>query len=168
MTPKGLADLHARAMIHGKSWSPDGFASMLKDLHVFLIDLPFSSASKYLRGSARGQTAPSPTATPKAAQNLGFALGRVIGVEAELLTIVVDPSFHRLGLGQLLLKRFETEAIERNATEAFLEVSSDNTSAISLYTINGWRKVGRRKGYYSNKDGLPLDALILRKDLALI
>jgi ribosomal-protein-alanine N-acetyltransferase len=90
----------------------------------------------------------------------GFALGRVADDEAELLTLVVAQEARGRGLGRRLLQRFEAAARLRHATEAFLEVASDNTAAMHLYRSTGWRVVGTRPGYYGSSD-----ALAMRKGL---
>lgn len=90
----------------------------------------------------------------------GFALGRAVAGEAELLTLVVDGAMRRRGTGRALLARFEIAAREQDATEAFLEVAADNLAARALYQGAGWAQVGHRAGYYAGTD-----ALLLRKSL---
>ena len=96
-------------------------------------------------------------------EGTGFALGRVILDEAELLTIAVDPDQRRRGTGRMLLAAFEAEATRRGGTTAFLEVAADNTPALALYSTQGWRESGRRKGYYARANAPAVDALILSK-----
>ena len=36
---------------------------------------------------------------------------------------------------------------------AFLEVASDNTTAVALYRTSGWQQVGLRRGYYQRPGG---------------
>ncbi|MEM8823221.1 MAG: GNAT family N-acetyltransferase [Pseudomonadota bacterium] len=90
----------------------------------------------------------------------GFALGRVIANEAELLTLVVAPHLQGQGRGRRLLVDFESEARRRGAVTAFLEVRADNQTAVALYRSAGWALVGTRRGYYGG-----IDALALRKTL---
>jgi len=94
----------------------------------------------------------------------GFALGRAVAGEAELITIAVTPDRRRAGAGRALLARFEAEAIQRGAETAFLEVADDNAAALGLYRAAGWRETGRRKGYYAREGGT-VDALTLAKAL---
>lgn len=168
MTPEELAELHARAMVHAASWSSRSFAEILASQTSILVTHSSSSWGKYRRGGpqAGGQTAPLPSATPKAAQPFGFALGRVIGEEAELLTLAVAPEHQRHGIGCTLLSRFESAAIAKGAHTVFLEVSDANTAAIFLYTKSNWKEVARRPQYYLGADRSSSDALIMRKDLA--
>ena len=95
----------------------------------------------------------------------GFALGRVVADEAELLMLAVDPAHQRSGQGQRLLGDFEAAAASRGARRAFLEVASANGAARRLYQRAGWRDVGRREGYYRLADGTKSDAILLEKPL---
>lgn len=96
----------------------------------------------------------------------GFALGRVLHDESELLTLAVAPEARRRGIGRRLLDGFEAQAAAAGASAAFLEVSAENRSAQQLYETQGYRHAGRRKGYYRAPSGERIDALILRRDLA--
>jgi len=93
---------------------------------------------------------------------VGFALARVIGDEAELLLLAVDRSSQRRGVGQMLLDRFAAVAASKGAEQLHLEVREGN-HAVSLYRRNGYREVGRRRNYYSGRDGQLFDALTLAK-----
>jgi len=90
----------------------------------------------------------------------GFAIGRAIAGEAELITIAVAPEARRQGAGRALLAAFLTEARARAADMAFLEVAADNAPAIGLYRATGWAETGRRRGYYARPDGA-VDALTM-------
>jgi ribosomal-protein-alanine N-acetyltransferase len=93
---------------------------------------------------------------------VGFALARVVGDEAELLLLAVGRSSQRRGVGQLLLDRFAAVAVSKGAEQLHLEVREGN-HAVSLYRRNGYREVGRRRNYYSGRDGQLFDALTLAK-----
>jgi len=158
MSPDALAALHARAMVHGAPWSAAAFAETLAASGVFLLPAPPSSSGKYFVGGPEGRGQ-----RPRAAPATGFALGRALGDEAELLTLAVDPSCRRQGRGRALLSAFEAEAGRRGAASAFLEVAEDNAPALALYLGSGWAEAGRRRGYYARPGRDPADALILRK-----
>jgi ribosomal-protein-alanine N-acetyltransferase len=96
---------------------------------------------------------------------VGFALARVVGGEAELLLLAVGRSSQRRGVGQMLLERFAAVAASKGAEQLHLEVREGN-HAVSLYTRNGYREVGRRRNYYSGRDGQLFDALTLAKNRA--
>lgn len=93
---------------------------------------------------------------------IGFALGRVVAQEAELLLLAVKRKCQGKGAGQLLLDRFIEIARERGADRFHLEVR-DGNPAVKLYTRAGFSAVGRRKNYYTGRDGQIYDALTLAR-----
>jgi [ribosomal protein S18]-alanine N-acetyltransferase len=93
---------------------------------------------------------------------IGFALGRIVASEAELLLLAVRRSSQGKGVGQMLLDRFASVAASKGAEQLHLEVRQGN-HAISLYSRNGYREVGRRRNYYNGRDGQLFDALTLAK-----
>lgn len=131
-----LAALHAAAFDGPSRWSEASFDAALADARCFF--------------------AMDPDKVPLR----GFALGRVIADEAELLTVTVAEGSRRLGLGRDLLAQFEDLAARRGAVTLFLEVSAENRAARALYQGAGWQAVGQRSGYYEG-----IDALTMRKDL---
>ena len=136
MTPDALAALHARCFTMPRPWSAAEFTTLLASKGVFLQ----STAA-------------------------GFALGREITGESELLTLAVDPALQRQGHGRQLLAAFEAESRKRSATEALLEVAATNTGACSLYKNAGYTESGRRPRYYSPPQGAKIDAILMRKSL---
>ncbi len=95
----------------------------------------------------------------------GFVIGRLAANEAEILTLCVLPEFRRNGHGAELLKSFEEQAKEEKASEIFLEVAIDNEAALALYASRGFTRVGRRRKYYANDQGIAVDANILKKEI---
>ena len=94
---------------------------------------------------------------------IGFALGRIVGDEAELLLLAVERAWQGKGVGQMLLDGFAAVAASKGAEQLHLEVREGN-HAVSLYRRNGYREVGRRRNYYSGRDGQLFDALTLAKN----
>lgn len=139
MTPEALADLHARCFSVPRPFSAREFASFLAKDWCFLL------------GDARG-----------------FALGSAAAGEAELLTLVVDPTHRRTGLGSALLRAFETEAQARGAEDVFLEVAANNLAAQALYRRAGYRESGQRHSYYRQPDGSRIDAILMTKPLVAV
>jgi len=135
MTPADLARLHARAFTTPPPWSEASFAALLDSKHTFLL-----------------------TATHNA-----FALARVIGPEAELLTLATDPMARRQGLARTLMAQFAQQARARGAGTLFLEVAENNAPALALYAHCGFVQTGRRPGYYRTDAGQPVAALLLCK-----
>jgi ribosomal-protein-alanine N-acetyltransferase len=140
VTPEGLADVHAASFETDRGWSAREFTDLLSDSSVFAL-------------AARDGAA-------------GFALGRAVAGEAELLTLAVAPHARRQGHGRALLEAFEAAARTRGAQEAFLEVAADNTPAIALYARAGYVERGRRRGYYPRPGRAAADALLLGRVLA--
>ncbi len=91
----------------------------------------------------------------------GMILVRVAADEAEILTVAVAPAARRNGIATALLSEATTVAASLGAAAIFLEVSVANIAAMQLYTGIGFRQVGRRPRYYSDRT----DALVLRLDL---
>jgi ribosomal-protein-alanine N-acetyltransferase len=79
---------------------------------------------------------------------IGYALFRQVAGEAELLRLAVLPAVRRRGLAQRLLRAGLRELHVAGCTAAFLEVSERNEPAVRLYEREGWRRDGRRPGYY--------------------
>ena len=92
---------------------------------------------------------------------VGFAIWRVGGDEAEILTIGVDPGEQRSGIATELLSAVFEELTRNAVADLFLEVDGGNGAAIALYEKSGFETVGARKAYYRNV----ADALIMRHTL---
>lgn len=95
----------------------------------------------------------------------GFAMLRLAGDEAELLTIVVDRKWRARGVGAALLNAAFADLMLSPARRMFLEVDAENQPAIKLYRRHGFREVGARKGYYPRPDGSAATALVMTRDL---
>jgi ribosomal-protein-alanine N-acetyltransferase len=93
---------------------------------------------------------------------VGFAMAREVAREAELLLLAVKSKDQKRGVGQALLQRFIAVARKRGAERLHLEVR-DGNGAAKLYERSGFIMVGRRKNYYSGRDGQIYDALTLAR-----
>jgi len=134
MTPERCAEIHAACFTTPRPWSAAEFSELLDSKPVFIC-----------------------------ARNQGFALGRIAGPEAELLTIAVLPQARGQGIGAALLADFQRQATAFGATDFFLEVATGNTAAIALYTKAGYQHCGLRKDYYETPRGPRVSALVLRR-----
>lgn len=137
MTPAELAALHALCFETPRPWSETEFAALLSAREIFLTE----SAD-------------------------GFALGRLLLDECELLTLAVAPDRRRRGSGRRLMVGFETHARDGGAERIFLEVAATNAPAIALYENCGYQCSGRRRDYYRSPTGARADALIYTRSLA--
>ena len=93
----------------------------------------------------------------------GFAMGRVVAGEAELLTIAVDPMAQGQGVGTRLMRAFLGELQQRGAECVFLEVADTNAPARALYARVGFGVTGRRRGYYHAPDSSVVDAVLMAR-----
>jgi ribosomal-protein-alanine N-acetyltransferase len=136
MTPEDLAATHDAAFTMSRAWSAAEFASLLEAPGVILC------------GDARS-----------------YVLGRMILDEAEVLTVATAPAFQKQGLATAALGDFAAQAASAGVTSVFLEVADDNNTAKALYKKINFKISGRRRAYYTRKDGPAVDALIMRKEL---
>jgi [ribosomal protein S18]-alanine N-acetyltransferase len=98
-------------------------------------------------------------------EDMGFALARVVGDEAELLLLATSPAARRRGVGGALLRAVVAEARARGVVQVHLEVRSGN-DAVRLYHREGFDKVGERPNYYRGKGGQLFDAHTYARKLA--
>ena len=82
----------------------------------------------------------------------GFILGRQVGDEAEILNLAVTQTRRRRGEGAALLHAAMGEFRTRGVRRVFLEVRESNDTGIAFYEKQGFRKKGRRAGYYHNPE----------------
>ncbi|PZS27595.1 MAG: ribosomal-protein-alanine N-acetyltransferase [Pseudonocardiales bacterium] len=101
-------------------WSPEAFLEALAAGHHYLSARESDSLIGYV-GLAR------------------------VGSEAEVHTLAVDPAHQRRGIGRALLRAILDHA---EGATVFLEVRTDNDSAIRLYRSEGFDVIGIRRGYY--------------------
>lgn len=136
MTADELAAIHARSMFVPPPWSAQTIQG--------LLDFPGSVL---------------------ATSESGFAMGRVIVDEAELLTLAVSPEAQRQGQARRCLLDFERKARGLGAVRLFLEVAATNDAARALYGASGFREDGVRRGYYRVPGGDAIDAVVMSKTL---
>ena len=120
-----IAEIHAASFAHG--WSGREIEHMLVDGHVADVVVCPALIGEVLTG---------------------FAISRVVGDEAELLTIALDAEIRGRGIGISLLRKHGARARRAGAERLFLEVAEDNHPALALYRRIGFVPIGRRKGYY--------------------
>lgn len=92
---------------------------------------------------------------------IGYAGLARAGGEAEIHTLAVDPAHQGRGIGRALLRALLDHAA---GATVFLEVRTDNESAIQLYRSEGFAVIGTRRGYYRPSGA---DAFTMRKEAAL-
>ena len=137
MTPEELAALHALCFNTApRPWSASEFADLLSQPANLLFTRPG-----------------------------GFAVLRLSGPEAELLTLAVDPERRREGTGAALVADVLDGARSNGAVEIFLEVAETNAPAHTLYKKQGFEATGYRKDYYRSPRGEKVTAIVMRRGL---
>lgn len=86
------------------------------------------------------------------------------GRDAELGDLAVAPDRRRTGLGRHLVEAAADAARERGAARIFLQVRESNEAARRLYGSAGFRRIGRKRGYYHSPRE---DALVLIRETGL-
>lgn len=95
----------------------------------------------------------------------GLLLARILGPEAEMLTLAVVSEARRHGLGTALVSAAMTAAASAGAERIVLEVAATNAPALALYEKAGFSRVGLRRAYYADRsDALLLAAQLSRQD----
>jgi ribosomal-protein-alanine N-acetyltransferase len=95
-------------------------------------------------------------------QVIGYASLRFVGHEGDINTIAIARSHQRQGFGKQLLNWLEQTAVSHGVRELFLDVRTDNDSAIELYKAAGFVRIDVRRNYY----GPSINADVMRKKLA--
>lgn len=136
-----LAAVHARSFHHG--WSEAEFERLLSERTT----LGLLARADGGRGAV-----------------IGFVLSHLVHDEAEILVVAVHPSARRRGVARRLVDAHLARLAGLGARQVFLEVEEGNTPAIRLYNRAGFRRVGRRAGYY-RRETQNATALVLGRDL---
>lgn len=92
---------------------------------------------------------------------VGYVSFRFVADEGDVVTIAVDTSVQKQGVGTLMMNWLETTAKVRGVNNLFLEVRSDNIPAIAMYLARDFERIDLRKNYYDTG----VDAYVMRKRL---
>jgi ribosomal-protein-alanine N-acetyltransferase len=90
---------------------------------------------------------------------VGYAVGRSVLDEGEILNLGVARAARRQGVGRALVERLMEVFTSRGVRRVFLEVRQSNLAAQRLYAGFGFTAVGRRRQYYRSPAE---DAVVLR------
>ena len=140
-----LANIHQRAF--ARPWTASEFQSLMQDKAV--------SCFVVRRSNYRIKD-----------RIIGFVLVRVVLDEGEILTIAVDPDYHKTGAGEQLMTELMRKLYADRVAKLFLEVDAGNHPALCLYNKLGFKKVGERKGYYRTGSKEASLALVMQAELA--
>ncbi len=120
MTPIGLAQTHAAAF-GGKGWPAADFERYLQDKTILICG-----------------------------DDTCFAVFRLAGPEAEVLTLATHPSQQSKGRATQMLTAAIAVLTDASVEDVFLEVADDNTAAIALYNHSGFTAFATRPAYYAS------------------
>ena len=95
----------------------------------------------------------------------GYLFCRLWVEELHILKLAVAPAWQRQGLGSKLVDAAIDRAIAQQVQTAWLEVRRSNQTAIGFYHSLGFKIVGQRVNYYSNRSPVQSreDALIMKR-----
>lgn len=92
----------------------------------------------------------------------GFLLLRVIGDEAEILSIGVKKRVRRNGIGKYLIEQAKRFSTLHQLRSILLEVAETNRNAVGFYKKQGFLKIGIRNNYYVFSGKNKKNALIMQ------
>jgi ribosomal-protein-alanine N-acetyltransferase len=95
----------------------------------------------------------------------GFAMLRLLGDDAELMTIAVEPKYRSKGVATALLRACFEDLRMTPSKRMILEVAADNPAAIKVYSRLGFTRLSERQGYYARPDGQPATAIVMTRTL---
>ena len=85
---------------------------------------------------------------------VGFGGVMLVGDEAHVTNLLVDPAKRGAGVGRAILERLVALAVADGAKHLTLEVRAQNEEALALYRSFGLAPVGVRPKYYGDDDAL--------------
>ena len=91
----------------------------------------------------------------------GFLLLRVIGDDAEILSLGVKDTIRRNGIGKYLLKQAKNFSGRNQLKSIFLEVAETNRNAVGFYQKQGFQTIGNRRNYYVFSEKNKKNALVM-------
>jgi ribosomal-protein-alanine N-acetyltransferase len=92
---------------------------------------------------------------------VGYVSLRYAGAQGDVVTIAVDGSAQKQGIGTVMMNWLEAAAVRHGVTELFLEVRSDNIPAVAMYLARDFERIDLRRNYYA----AGVDAYVMRKRL---
>lgn len=81
---------------------------------------------------------------------IGYLTATNVFDEGELIKIIVDKSYRRMGCGEILINELIVHLKKNNVCKLFLELRKDNIPAKKLYEKIGFLKLYERREYYND------------------
>lgn len=145
-----------------RDFRPEDFESLWRmDQECFPLGISYSKQE--LRAYIRSRGTFTLVAEDDAkAERVGFIVVHG-GATGHIVTIDVNPTARRMGIGSRLLLAAEDRLRSAGAKAVGLETAVDNRSALSFYKKHRYSVVRTWPRYYSNG----VDALVMKKDLSV-
>jgi ribosomal-protein-alanine N-acetyltransferase len=137
VTPKAFAQIMDRAYLQMRPWSEQDIADTVARSHIHFLT-----------------------------RDTGGLIAQIVADECEILALATDPDAQRQGVASSLLTELISRATEARAIRVFLEVADGNAAARAFYAARGFAPIGRRRGYYTLRDGSKDDAVLLSRAVA--
>lgn len=93
---------------------------------------------------------------------VGYLVSWVVEDELHIGNVAVAPAFQGKGVARALVERSLQDAAARGVTWVALEVRRSNECATRLYDSFGFRRIGVRRGYYSDNGE---DAIVMALEM---
>lgn len=101
----------------------------------------------------------------EAQQIRGFILGHEVRGFGHIITLDIDTSARRVGLGSALMKALEAKFVSAGCSSVFLEVAVNNRAALAFYKKHGYSVLKTLRRYYPGQlDGLLMGKSIVKPD----
>lgn len=159
-------------------WSKDSYAFEIKESkisHMVVLEEKVHQAAAVLPGGdgwlkrfngwlrPEGRAAVAPSSLI-----VGYGGLWIIDCEAHISTLATHPGQRGRGYGEILLAGMFYKALRLKADYLVLEVRVSNAVAQNLYQKYGFRRCGRKRNYYRNKEDafdmrVTLDARMRRR-----
>lgn len=139
-------------------------AGRMSQLHMRCFDDPWSAVS------FRGLLLDTSILTLGVELNgdlVAFAMAQTIAGESDILTVATAPEHRRKGLGATLIGALINRLGERGVARITLDVAEDNMPARALYQGFGFTEDGRRPRYYTAGRDVPVDAILMSRNMGL-
>jgi ribosomal-protein-alanine N-acetyltransferase len=147
-------------------WAGPERAAAIAGVHAKLFNPAWDEAN--VRGLLDHPAATSFIATLGSPNDvIGFIIGQFAADESEILTIGVAPDFQRHGVGKMLVEGLVRAVQRAEVRRMFLDVATDNTAALHLYSKMGFTPSGVRKDYYIRAGSAPVDAVTMSRTLTI-
>lgn len=95
---------------------------------------------------------------------IAFLIMRCVEEEGDIVEFVVDSSYRRQGIGNVLYTFAEQACLKNKLRNIFLEVSKVNLPAKKFYQNSGFVEIARRPNYYGFGEER-VDAILMKKQL---